>query len=133
MFELSVLMLQYHLREADTVLRKEDNELAEQICFSAGELRVGKGESTVLEAFGEKIGLRPYKRMVSILVGQSHTGGGELKEALRQEVQEAWEIHKEQVHYLGEEAETKLIFPMIGMMTIVFCIVLIPAFLSMQL
>lgn len=27
MFELSVLMLQYHLREADTVLRKEDTSL----------------------------------------------------------------------------------------------------------
>lgn len=114
-------------------LRKEDNELAESICFSVGELRVGKGENIVLEAFGEKIGLRPYKRMVSILVGQSRTGGGELKEALKQEVQEAWEVHKEQVHYLGEEAETKLIFPMIGMMVIVFCIVLIPAFLSIQL
>ena len=65
-------------------------------------------------------------------MGQSSRGGGGIKETLKREVQEAWELQKEEVKRRGNEAETKLIIPMLGMMIIVFSIVVIPAFFSLS-
>ena len=112
---------------------KEQTHLGKIICQTVAELHMGKGEETVYERFGERVGLRPYKRLAAILIGQSSHGGGGMKEALKGEVQEAWEMHKEEVKRLGNEAETKLVFPMLGMMILVFSIVVIPAFFSLSL
>ena len=108
------------------------SHLGNMICQTVAELHMGKSEEAVYEKFGEQMGLRPYKRLASILAGQSSRGGGGIKEALRREVQEAWELQKEEVKRMGNEAETKLIIPMLGMMIIVFSIVVIPAFFSLS-
>ena len=108
------------------------SDLGKAICQTVAELHMGKSEEAAYEKFGEQIGLRPYKRFAAILVGQSSRGGGGMKEALRREVQEAWELQKEEVKRMGNEAETKLIIPMLGMMIIVFSIVVIPAFFSLS-
>lgn len=113
--------------------KKEQTHLGKLICQTVAELHMGKGEEAAYEQFGERIGLRPYKRLAAILIGQCSHGGGGMKEALRREVQEAWEVRKEEVKRLGNEAETKLIFPMLGMMILVFGIVVIPAFFSLSL
>ena len=105
--------------------------LGKAICQTVAELHTGKPEEVAYEKFGEQIGLRPYKRLAAILAGKSSRGGG-IKEALRREVQEAWEVQKEEVKRRGNEAETKLIIPMLGMMIIVFSIVVIPAFFSLS-
>lgn len=107
-------------------------QLGKAICQTVAELHMGKSEEATYEKFGERIGLRSYKRLAAILVGQSSRGGGGIKEALRREVQEAWELQKEEVKRMGNEAETKLIIPMLGMMMIVFSIVIIPAFFSLS-
>ena len=108
------------------------SDLGKAICQTVAELHMGKSEEAAYEKFGEQIGLRPYKRFAAILVGQSSRGGSGMKEALRREVQEAWELQKEEVKRMGNEAETKLIIPMLGMMIIVFSIVVIPAFFSLS-
>ena len=125
------------IRTAWEQLEKEYEEaiqshLGKAICQAVAALHMGKSEEVVYEKFGEQIGLRPYKRLASILAGQSSRGGGGIKEALRREVQEAWELQKEEVKRMGNEAETKLIIPMLGMMIIVFSIVVIPAFFSLS-
>ena len=108
------------------------SHLEKAICQTVAELHMGKSEEAAYEKFGEQIGLRPYKRLAAILSSQSSRGGGGIKEALRREVQEAWELQKEEVKRMGNEAETKLIIPMLGMMIIVFSIVVIPAFFSLS-
>ena len=125
------------IRTAWEQLAKEYGEavqthLGNVICQTVAELHMGKSEEAVYERFGEQMGLRPYKRLAAILAGQSSRGGGGIKEALRREVQEAWELQKEEVKRRGNEAETKLIIPMLGMMIIVFSIVVIPAFFSLS-
>lgn len=112
---------------------KIQTHLGKAICQITADLHLGKSEEEAYERFGEQIGLRPYKRLAAILAGQSSRGGSGIKEALLREVQEAWEIHKEEVKCLGNETETKLIFPMLGMMIIVFSIVVIPAFFALSL
>jgi hypothetical protein len=60
-------------------------------------------------------------------------GSKGLSEMLRMEAIQSFEMRKSRAKRLGEEAGTKLLAPMIGMLAVVFIMVMVPAFLSMQL
>jgi hypothetical protein len=45
---------------------------------------------------------------------------------------QAFESRKNTAKRMGEEAGTKLLMPMFGMLAVVFIMVMVPAFLSMQ-
>ncbi len=49
---------------------------------------------------------------------------------LENETKIAFEERKQQAKRLGEEAQTKLLFPMILMLTVVMIIIMIPAYMS---
>ena len=49
-----------------------------------------------------------------------------------QEAEEAFEERKSMARKLGEEAGTKMLFPMMMMFGIIIVIIMIPAFLSLQ-
>ena len=46
---------------------------------------------------------------------------------------QSFENRKSTARRLGEEAGTKLLMPMIGMLAVVFVMVMVPAFMSMQI
>jgi len=96
-----------------------------------GELKNGTSEARAYEAFGRRISLKPYLRCASLLVSQLQKGSGGLRKNLENEVQLAWEMHREQAAKKGEEAQTKLLFPMMGMLFLVMAVVMIPAFFTM--
>lgn len=52
---------------------------------------------------------------------------------LEQEAEEAFEERKNSAKKLGEEAGTKLLFPMLLMLGIVIAIIMVPALLSFQI
>ncbi len=105
--------------------------LAEEVLLLAGELKNGASEGKAYEAFGRRIGLKPYLRCASLLVSQLQKGSGAMREGLEQEAALAWEMQRSRVTKKGEEAQTKLLFPMMGMLFLVMGVVMIPAFLSM--
>ena len=43
----------------------------------------------------------------------------------------AWELHRDRAEKKGEEAQTKLLFPMMGMLFLVMALIMVPAFFSM--
>ena len=49
---------------------------------------------------------------------------------LEEEAEKAQEMRKQQARVLGEQASTKLLFPMILMLIVTFVILLIPACIS---
>lgn len=105
--------------------------VGEEVMLLAGELRNGTPEARAYETFGRRIGLKPYLRCASLLVSQLQKGSGGLREGLEQEVGLAWEMHRERAVKKGEEAQTKMLFPMMGMLLLVMAVVMIPAFFSM--
>ena len=105
--------------------------IAEEIFLLAGELKNGTSETGAYENFGRRIGLKPYLRCASLLVSQLQKGSGALREGLEQEVRLAWEMQRERAAKKGEEAQTKMLFPMMGMLFLVMAVVVIPAFFSM--
>ena len=52
---------------------------------------------------------------------------------LQREAQEAFEERKNMAKKLGEEAGTKLMIPLFFMLAVVFMIVTVPAFLTIQI
>jgi len=107
------------------------NAITEEVLLLTGELKNGTSEAKAYEAFGRRIDLKPYLRCASLLVNQLQKGSGGLRKGLESEVQLAWEMHRERVIKKGEEAQTKLLFPMMGMLFLVMAIIMIPAFFSM--
>lgn len=107
------------------------NAIAEEILVLVGELKNGTSEARAYEAFGRRIALKPYLRCASLLVSQLQKGSGGLRKNLENEVRLAWEMHRERAAKKGEEGQTKLLFPMMGMLFLVMAVVMIPAFFSM--
>lgn len=103
----------------------------EEVLLLAGELKNGTSEAKAYEEFGRRIGLKPYLRCASLLVSQLQKGSGVLRKSLESEVRLAWEMYREQVTKRGEEAQTKLLFPMMGMLFLVMAVIMIPAFFAM--
>ena len=110
---------------------EKKSAVSEEVILLAGELKNGTPEARAYETFGRRIGLKPYLRCASLLVSQLQKGSGNLREGLENEVRLAWELQREQAAKKGEEAQTKLLFPMMGMLFLVMAVVLIPAFFSM--
>lgn len=105
----------------------------DEVLTMVGALHNGTSEGTAYECFGRKLGLRPYLRCTSLMISQLQKGTGGMREKLEYEVKQAWEEHRKQAEHKTEEAQTKLLFPMMGMLFLVFIIVMVPAFFSMGL
>ena len=105
--------------------------VAEEVFILAGELKNGIPEARAYENFGRRIALKPYTRCGALLVNQLQKGGGSLRTGLEAEVALAWELYRERAAKKGEEAQTKLLFPMMGMLFLVMTVVMIPAFFTM--
>lgn len=109
----------------------KNSAVTEEILLLSGELRNGGSEIQAYEAFGKRVGLKQYMRLASLMTGYLQKGSQGLGKNLEQEVRSAWELHREHVAKKGEEAQTKLLFPMMGMLFLVMAVVLVPAFFSM--
>lgn len=106
-------------------------EIYQEMFCAAQELSAGVSEVVVYERFGIRTGLEEYTRFTTMLTQNLKKGNGVLLERLREECQKA---QTENIHIrkkLGEEAQTKLLLPMVMMMAIVMFLVMIPAFSSL--
>lgn len=104
----------------------------EEMIITSNEILLGTSEITAYESFGRRVKLLPYLRFASLLSQNVKKGSGDLLRLLEIETMESLEERKELSKRIGEEAGTKLLFPMILMLLIVLIIIIIPAFLSFQ-
>lgn len=102
----------YAYEEAKRALRDMDN---------------GTSPGEAIEDFGKRIRLVPYMKFSSLIVQNMKKGTENLLTLLEYEAAEAFRERKETAKRLGEQAGTKLLFPMIIFMGIVFGIILLPA------
>ena len=73
-----------------------------------------------------------YKKFGTILSQNLRKGSRGITDLLGREAEEAFEDRKNLARKLGEEAGTKLMIPMFLMLIVVFAIVIVPAFFSIQ-
>jgi hypothetical protein len=104
-----------------------ESPVYEEMMRTVRELEDGESERTAYERFGERCGLYSYHRFVRLLVQNLQKGTRGLCDLLEQETETAFEERRILARKLGEEAGTKMLFPLMLMMGIVMAIVLMPA------
>jgi hypothetical protein len=97
------------------------------------EMQKGVSELEVYERFGRRIGLIHYKKLMALFIQEKKRGSTNLLETMNREMLQAWEERKRKTRQQGEKIGTKLLLPMMGMLSVVFVIILVPAFLSFQI
>ncbi len=105
----------------------------EEMTITYGELMIGTSEMTAYERFGRRTKLIPYLRFSSLLAQNVKKGSSGLLHQLELEAAEAFEERKELAKRMGEEAGTKLLFPMMLMLMLVLAVILVPAFISLRI
>ncbi len=111
--------------------RRDSAVYLEEMWITYREIREGRGEREAYERFGDRIGLMSYRRFSSILTQNLSKGTRDVRELLKKESVEALEMRESRARKLGEEAGTKLLFPMLVMLMLILLILLMPALMSL--
>ncbi|MBR5766682.1 MAG: hypothetical protein IKX95_07870 [Lachnospiraceae bacterium] len=106
--------------------------LYEEMLLCEGRMNEGMGELAAYEAFASACGLLKYRQFISLVCQAVGRGREDMILKLEGEACEAFTERKNHARELGEEAGTKLLFPMIMMLIVVLMIVMIPAFISFR-
>ena len=96
-------------------------------------IRGGMPEGECYEDFGVRCREPSYRRFGMLLSQNLRKGSKGLTDILEREAADAFEDRKKLAKKLGEEAGTKLMIPLFMMLAIVFAIVTVPAFFSIQI
>lgn len=107
--------------------------LQEEMLVTMRAMEGGESERTAYQNFAERIGLRSYYRLIRILIQNLEKGSAGLCRQLQRESETAFAERTMLARKLGEEASTKMIFPLIMMMGIVMVIVIAPAIIGFSI
>lgn len=105
----------------------------EEMLNTLHEIRDGTGELQAYENFGNRCQLSVYRRLSALIVQNVRKGAEGMQKLLEQEEWEAYEQRKARARQAGEEAGTKLLFPMGIMLIIVLAVLVIPAGMTLNL
>ncbi len=130
---LSILKAWERIVEEHEAACSEEHFAYREMAMTLKKIKSGASEREAYYEFGKRCGLHPYLRLGNILEQNLSKGTKGIKLLLKQEVEDAFEQRKKIALKRGEEASTKLIFPMVIMLIIVIAIIAVPALMSMQL
>ena len=105
----------------------------EEMRITCHEMQGGISEAEAYERFGKRCETAQYMKFGALLSQNMKKGSKGLSELLKLESIQALENRKSSAKLMGEEAGTKLLVPMFGMFAVVMLMVIVPAFLSIQI
>ena len=103
----------------------------EELVIVKNKLNSGYGEINAYEEMAKNINMRIYTRFLNIIIQSIKNGNKDLKNILNMEVQDALYERKQHAKKLGEEAATKLVLPLMMMLSIIMVVIMVPAFMGM--
>jgi tight adherence protein C len=89
-------------------------------------------EVMAYEEFAKRCRIPHITKFTSIIVQNLKKGSAEMTIQLRQLAEEGWEIRKHTAKRVGEEASTKMLFPMMLMFFAIIIIVMTPAIIALR-
>lgn len=102
----------------------------EEMVITCNEMKSGIAEARAYERFGRRCEQNCYIRLGTILSGSLQKSSEGMTDLLLRESEEAMEERRQLAKKMGEEAGTKLLFPMLLMLMVVLVILIVPALLS---
>lgn len=112
--------------------QKGKNLLYEEIIIVIKEQQSGMSESMSYEHMARRCDIPEIWKFTHLLSLNLKTGQSNLAEKLHEIALDAHNAQRRNVRKRGEEAGTKLVFPMMIYLIIVFVIILVPAFSSLS-
>ncbi len=103
-----------------------------EVYKTIAEVHSGRSEADAYSDFAKRLKSPEISRFISTITQSIKRGGNELVISLRLQSSECWEMRKNAVKRLGEEASTKMLIPMMIMFFSIIMIVILPALLSMS-
>ncbi len=113
--------------ESDYRGQNKNRYLHQEIQAALNEMKNGIPPETALERFGNRCVLPSYRKFSFLLEQNMRSGTDQLPVLLEYEAQEVTEQRRSLTRKKAEEAGTKLLLPMMGMLIVVFLILLVPA------
>ena len=110
-----------------------ENQVYEEMKITLREMQSGVSEAEAYERFGQRCEVANYRKLGTMLSQNLRKGSSGILDILRMEAIQSFENRKSMARRQGEEVGTKLLLPMIGMLGVVLVMVLVPAFLTMQI
>lgn len=103
----------------------------EELAYVCKRMQNGLPEGEAYREYGERCGISCYRKLSTLLEQNRKTGNKHLREMMRTEMADALEQRKSLARRLGEEAGTKLLFPLLLLLGVVMVLVMIPAMMAM--
>ncbi|MFN7251947.1 MAG: type II secretion system F family protein [Anaerobacillus sp.] len=110
-----------------TMKNEDDNPLYVELNVAVTKLRNGDSFNQVMEELGKRCGVQEVSILVTTVLLNYRRGGSELSLALRGISHDLWEKRKVISRTRGEEASSKLIFPMVLIFIAVLLVIAYPA------
>lgn len=106
------------------------NPVYEEMLYASREIEGGAAEAVAFENFGKRVGQKHYVKLTALLTQSLQKGNTQLFTTLRQEVTALSEERSAASRRKGEEASTRLLFPMMLMLAMTMVLIMYPAFLA---
>lgn len=110
---------------------ENENPLVLELEYAINQIDSGLDEAMAYEDLGRRIGLNAYVKLMHQLGRNLKIGSKDLLRLMEEELAVALEIRKENAKRKGEEASTKLLFPMIVLLLIVMLMIVTPVLISL--
>ena len=105
----------------------------EDMVITYRKISEGEGELRAIEELGKNSDSKEYRKLSMLLLQNIKKGSKDLLDTLEKEEKYAFELRKQKAIKAGEEASTKLLIPMGGMLFIVIIILVVPALMQMNI
>lgn len=102
----------------------------EEMVTACNEMKSGIPEAKAYERYGRRCEHTCYIRLGTILSGSLQKSSEGMTDLLLEESKESMEERRKLARKMGEEAGTKLLFPMILMLLVVLVILIVPAMMA---
>ena len=111
---------------------KSGHPAYEEMAVTLREMESGVSEALAYERFGRRCRIQSYLKLGTLLGQNLRKGTKNLAGLLQEESREAFEDRKALAKRMGEECESKLLFPMLLMLLTVLILIMYPAVVSFQ-
>lgn len=96
-------------------------------------IKDGRSEFEAYRDFGDSTGNKNYRKLALLMVQNLKKGNSELLSQLEQESHNAYEERRVRAKRAGEEASTKLLMPMMGLLSVIMMVLIVPALTEMNI
>ncbi|MBR3599212.1 MAG: type II secretion system F family protein, partial [Lachnospiraceae bacterium] len=111
--------------------KNSEDYLIKELKYTLNQIATGQSEYEAYDELGSRLGLPVYGSLMRHISQNLKMGTKDLKGLMETEVSMALDSRRETAKSLGEQASTKLIFPMIVLLMVVMIIIIAPAMMGL--